>query len=202
MMIALMVTAMIVFTLYRFVSAHLATINTTMEIGEERDALNTVIKLVQTQLDTLPVLENGALTGKASKFHGFSNDELTWVCSAGAGLLTTAAPGQFQVTLTVQPVSEASAETELGLRRQPTPDNKAVIELQRGGAAGRYDWLPLIRPMAALEIRYFDEQAQSWSDQWTDPGRRPALVRLRLQKRADDAPLEAVIGIPSAQIVR
>jgi len=241
MVVALMVTAMIVFTIYRFVSAHLAVISGTMEIGTERDAMNTVIKLVQSQLDALPVvqtatmiqggvtpaaplpapgtnapvagnvpniasqnaaLQSTALTGKAYKFHGLSNDQMTWTCTAGTGLLTTAAPGEFQVTLTVQPVDDSSNETELGLRRQPAPGNKIKVDLKRGSGADRYDWLPLIRPMAMLEIRYYDQAGNSWSDQWTDISRRPALVRLRLQKHPDDAPVEAVIGIPSAQSVR
>jgi len=230
MIIALMVTAMIVFTIYRFVSAHLMAINATMDIGNDRDVLNRVVKLLQTQLDTLPVPQtniqqiapgpggvatsapnvtsqaasvlDGSLTGKAYKFRGLSNDEITWICPAGSGLLTTAAPGEFEVTLTVQPVTESSSETELGLRRRPAAGNKVNVELNRGGDAGRYDWLPLIRPMAALEISYFDAAVHSWTDKWADPTRRPALVRLRLQKYPEDAPVEAVIGIPSAQVVR
>jgi hypothetical protein len=182
MIIALMVTAMIVFTIYRFVSAHLMAINTTMDIGNDRDALNRVVKLLQTQLDTLPVPQttimqvapgpagnvstsapnvasqtaaalSGSLTGKAYKFRGLSNDEITWICPAGSGLLTTGANGEFEVTLTVQPVSESSSETELGLRRRPAAGNKVNVELKRGGDAGRYDWLPLIRRDSLLRCR-------------------------------------------------
>ena len=72
-------------------------------------------------------LQSTALTGKAYKFHGLSNDQMTWTCTAGTGLLTTAAPGEFQVTLTVQPVDDSSNETELGLRRQPAPGNKPEL---------------------------------------------------------------------------
>jgi hypothetical protein len=56
--------------------------------------------------------------------------------------------------------------------------------------------------MAALEIRYYDVLNNTWVDQWTDGSRRPTLVRLRLQKRAGDAPIEAVLSIPSAQLTR
>jgi hypothetical protein len=104
------------------------------------------------------------------------------------------------VTLTVQPVDARSSETELGLRRRPAPGNKSSVELSRGGAGEHYDWQPLIRPMAALEIRYYDPLTNSWVDQWTDAARRPALVRLRLQKYPNEAPIEAVLSIPSSQL--
>lgn len=200
MIIALMITAMIVVTLYRFVSAHLMTIRVSRDLGDERESLDAIINLVQGQLENLPALQTDALTGKAYKFHGLSNDELTWTCPPGSGLLTTAAKGMYSVTLTVQPVDEKSAETELGLRRRPAPGNNSSVELLRGGGENRYDWRPLIRPMAMLEVRFFDSVNNQWVDQWAEGVRRPALVRLRLQKRADQAPIEAVIAVPGAQL--
>jgi hypothetical protein len=115
-------------------------------------------------------------------------------------LLTNAAAGEYRVTLVVQPVSDRSTETELGLRRQPIEMNGATGSgLNRGGGeAAKYNWLPLIRPMAALEVRYFDSAQKLWVDAWTDPGRRPSLVRLRLWKRAEEPPVEAVIPVPSS----
>lgn len=202
MIIALMITSMVVMTLYRFVSTNLFTIHAATELGEERDTLGAAVRYLQAQMNTLPPIEDSTLSGRSLKFHGLSSDEITWAAPAGPGLLTTAAPGDFNVTLAVQPVDEKSTETELGLRRQPVSRNTASLNLNRGGAGGRYDWLPLIRPMAALEIRYFDPQANSWSDTWTDAARRPQLIRLRLWKHADDAPLEAMIRVPSAQIAK
>lgn len=202
MIVALMITSMIVLSLYRFVSAHLTTIRVSTEMGEESDTLNVAVRYLQGQMNTLPPIEDSNLVGQPFKFRGLSSDELTWTCPAGSGLLTTAAPGDFKVTLALQPVDERSAETELGLRRQPVPGNTASLNLNRGGAGGRYDWLPLIRPMAAIEVRYYDPQDNSWKDTWTDAARRPPLIRLRLWKHADDAPLEAMIRVPSAQIAK
>jgi hypothetical protein len=179
----------------------LTVIRTATEIGEESDALNGAIRYLQAQMDALPAPDDSPLTGQPFKFRGLASDEISWTCPAGPGLLTTAAPGNFKVTLAVQPINEGSTETELGLRRQPAPGNTASINLDRGGAGGRYDWLPLIRPMAAVEIRYFDPLDNSWKDKWTDEGRRPPLLRLRLWKHADDAPLEAMIRVPSAQLL-
>lgn len=202
MMLALMITAMVVLSLYRFVSTHLTVISAATDLGEERETLDNVVHYLQGQMNALPPMEDNVLIGQPFKFRGFSSDEISWTCSAGSGLLTTAAPGDFKVTMAVQPVDERSTETELGLRRQPAPTNKASLNLNRGGAGGRYDWVPLIRPMAAVEIRYYDQAGNSWKDTWTDPKQRPALIRLRLWKHADDTPLEAMIRVPSAQVAR
>lgn len=202
MMLALMITSMVVLSLYRFVSTHLTVISAATDLGEERATLDNVVHYLQGQMNALPPMEDNVLSGQPFKFRGFPSDEISWTCPAGSGLLTTAAPGDFKVTMAVQPVDERSTETELGLRRQPAPSNKASLNLNRGGAGGRYDWVPLIRPMAAVEIRYYDQVGNSWKDTWTDPKQRPALIRLRLWKHADDAPLEAMIRVPSAQIAR
>lgn len=197
-----MITSMVVLSLYRFVSTHLMTIGVSTELAEERETLDAVVRYLQTQMNALPPLQESALTGQPFKFRGLSSDEISWTCPAGAGLLTTAAPGDYKVTLALQPIDERSAETELGLRRQPVPTNKAALNLNRGGAGGHYDWLPLVRPMAAVEIRYFDQGGNTWKDTWDDPNRRPSLIRLRLWKHAEDTPLEAMIRVPSSQLAR
>ena len=202
--IATMIVAMLALTLYRFLASNLAAIRISTEINDDREAVQAVVRLLAAQLNDLPVREAGALSGQPYKFRGLSNDEITWRCGAGPGLMTTAAAGEFRVTLTVQPVSEKSAETELGLRRRPSdPKDLTVAEaLNRGGGDKKYNWLPLVRPMAAIEIRYFDARLNAWSDAWTDPNYRPSLVRVRLWKRADDGPVEAVLPVPSAQLRR
>lgn len=202
MILALMITSMVVLSLYRFVSTHLLTISASTDLAEERETLDTAVQYLQSQMNALPPLEDSAVTGQPFKFHGLPSDEISWTCPAGPGLLTTAAPGDFKVTLALQPVDEHSTETELGLRRQPVPTNKAKLNLNRGGAGGRYDWLPLVRPMAAIELRYYDQGGNTWKDTWDDPKQRPALIRLRLWKHAGDAPLEAMIRVPSSQLAR
>jgi len=202
MILALMITSMTVLTLYHFVSAQLAAIRGSSEIEAERETLNSVVHLLQTQMNAIPPGDDGTLTGKAFKFHGLSSDEITWRCPAGPGVLTTAAPGYYLVTLAVQPVEATSTETELGFRRQAVQGNSTSIDLGRGGAGGHYNWLSLVRPMAAVEIRYFDPQSHSWTDGWADPVRRPALLRVRLWRHANDEPLEAVISIPAARLTQ
>ncbi len=198
-MLATAIVGMLTLTLYRFVSAHLLVIRQSTDISDEREALQGVVRLVQTQLREMDPQEQEALMGQPFKFHGLSNDELSWHSTAGPGLLTTAAPGPYRVTLTVQPVSERSTETELGLRRQPLDmKNGNISQLNRGSSGTKYNWLPLIRPMAALEVRYYDQGQKQWVDTWKDSAHRPNLVKVRLWKYADQPPVEAVLPIPSA----
>jgi hypothetical protein len=56
----------------------------------------------------------------------------------------------------------------------------------------------LIENFAAMEIRYFDPRINSWLERWQDQNVRPSLVRIRLWRRADDEPYEAVLNIPAA----
>ena len=200
--IATMIIAMLALTLYRFLASNLAAIRISTELADEREAVQAVVRLLHAQLNDLPPRQPAALSGQPYKFHNLSNDEITWRCGAGPGLMTTAAAGEFLVTLTVQPVNEKSSETELGLRRQPSDPNDQTIakDLKRGGGDKKYNWLPLVRPMAAMEVRYFDARLNNWVEAWNDPNHRPELVRVRLWKRADDAPVEAVLPVPSSRI--
>jgi prepilin-type N-terminal cleavage/methylation domain-containing protein len=200
--VATMIIAMISLTLYRFISTSLSAIGSSTATSDERDALRAVVRVVELQLQNISPQQREALRGRPLKFGGLSNDELTWVTTAGPGLLTAAAPGEYRVTLTVQPVSDKAAETELGLRRQFIDPTEAVeaAPVTRGKGSDKYNWLPLIRPMAALEVRYFDRQRNSWQDTWNDPNRLPPLISVRLWKQANEPPLEALIPVPAARL--
>ena len=198
-MIATMILGMLTLTLYRFLSVHLTAIRITNEWSDQRDTVQGVIRLLRSQLNDLPPQSSDMLRGQPYKFHGIANDEITWRTPTGSGLLSAEAPGEFRVTLTIQPVDTKSSETELGLRRQPIdPKRVQDVNLDHGSGNNQYNWVPLIRPMAAIEIRYYDARANSWTDTWNDPGRYPTLVRVRLWKQADSTPTEAVIPVPAA----
>ena len=201
-MIATMIISMLAMVLFRFVSTTLTAMKYTTELQDERESLQAVVRFIQTQLADLPPRENGVLLGNPLKLHDLSSDELIWRTHAGQGVLTTAAPGEYRVTMTVQPVESTSTELELGLRREPiTPEARADADFfARGSGTNKYNWVPLVRPMAAFEVRYFDPRLNAWLDRWTDQTSRPPLVRVRLWKNADDPPVEAVLPVPSAQM--
>jgi prepilin-type N-terminal cleavage/methylation domain-containing protein len=203
-MIATLIISLLAFTLFRFISANLMAIRVSTEVHDERESVQAIVRFVQAQLADLPRREGGSLLGKPLKLHDLASDELTWLARAGQGVMTTAAPGEYRVTLTVQPVEKDSSELELGLRREPyTKEARGDVDfLTRGSGANKYNWLPLIRPMAAFEVRYFDPRMNAWLDRWTDQTARPQLVRIRLWKKQDDPPVEAVIPVPSALVQR
>ena len=201
-MLATMIVALLTSVLFRFVSANLQAMKDTTEIQDERESVQAVIRFLQTQLADLPRRENSALLGNPLKIHEFSNDEIIWRARAGQGVLTAAAPGEFRVTLTVQPVESKSDVLELGLRREPiTPEARADVDFfARGSGQSKYNWVSLVRPMVGFEVRYFDPRLNAWLDRWTDQTTRPQLVRVRLWKNADDPPVEAILPVPSAQM--
>jgi len=201
-MIATMIVSLLATVLFRFVSTTLQAMRFTTELQDERESVQAVVRFLQTQLADLPAHQNGVLLGNPLKLHDLSSDEIIWRAHAGQGVLTTAAPGEFRVTMTVQPVESSSSELELGLRREPiTPEARADVDFfARGSGTNKYNWVPLIRPMAAFEVRYFDPRLNAWLDRWTDQNARPQLIRVRLRKNADDPPVEAILPVPSSQM--
>jgi prepilin-type N-terminal cleavage/methylation domain-containing protein len=200
-MTATLILALLTFALYRFISTTLRALDATTAFSEERQALDALARVVQAQLNDLPMRGSGVLLGKANKFHDLSSDEITWLCRAGPGLMTGAAPGEYRVTLTVQPSQDNSAELELGLRRElVNAAAKSEVDFFTRGNSNKYNWLPLIRPVSALEIRYWDPRINSELKQWTDLNARPSFVHLKIWKHADELPYDTILPVPAARL--
>lgn len=186
-MVAALIISLLVMTIYRFLSANLTAIRISTEVTSTREELNGLVSFLQTLLEDLPQKQQGVLIGNPNKIHDLASDEMQWVCRAGHGLLTMSAPDEYRVTLAIQPVEKTSSELEIGLRRQLSTSDEHT-----------YNWLSLIRPAAALEIRYFDPRLNAWIDRWSDINVRPSLVRFRIWRTADQPPLEAILPVPSS----
>jgi prepilin-type N-terminal cleavage/methylation domain-containing protein len=201
-MVATMILGMLTFAIHRFVTTTLRAIDATTVMSEERSEVTSVTRIVQSLLNDLPMQRPGMITGKANKFHDLSADELTWITRSGPGVMTGAAPGEYRVTLTVQPSEKDVSVLELGLRRElVTADEKSEVDFfTRGGSDAKYNWLPLIKPIAALEIRYWDPRNNSLLSKWTDPNARPSFVQLKIWKQAGDLPVDVIMPIPSSRM--
>lgn len=189
-MLAVVIMAMLVITLYSFVEANLRAITFSKEMNAERQSMASLVNYLQEQLGELPPRGQGVLLGTAHKYRDLASDEIEWVCGGGSGVLTTAAPNQYRVTLTIQPVEKNSTALEIGLRRR-------LIDADESN----YQWVSLLKNVVALEIRYHDPRQQSqWLEKWRDPNARPSLVRVKIWRTMEEPPFEAVLNVPAANV--
>ena len=185
--VAVAILGMMALAIYRFVSTNLTAVRLSTELNERDSRYEGLANLLTEQLQDLPSGQ-GALAGEPYKFSGRSRDEMSWVCSAGPGLLTRYAAGEYAVTLRLQPI-EQSEEMELGIVREsddedddnPVPENKA--------------WVSLLRGVRSMEIRYFDPRLNTWVDRWTDRSTLPHLVRLTIERAGSSVPWEAILPL-------
>jgi prepilin-type N-terminal cleavage/methylation domain-containing protein len=187
--IAVAIVSLLTISIYRFVVANLTALRISTEMSTERQTMVGLVNLVDAQLSDLPVQGQALLLGQPHKFHDLESDEMQWLCRAGQGLLTTAALGEYRVTLELKPVEKTSAELELGLRRRPVE-----------GTEKDDTWISLMRPVVALEIRYFHPQLNAWVERWNDQNRRPSLVRISITRNLEEPPYEAVLTLPTANL--
>lgn len=223
-MIAVLIISMLVISVFRFVRSVLQAVRISTDATVSKQEVSGLLNYLQTQLEDLPVQQamppvagniapglnngatavpignlaltsssastpSGALSGTSHKYHDLAADEMEWVCSAGPGVLTTSGEDQYRVTLAIQNVKGKSNEYEIGLRRRPVDADEK-----------NYNWLPLLRPAAALEIRYFEPRGKQWIDAWKEPVLKPSLVRVRIWRAKDEPPVEAVFALPAARM--
>jgi prepilin-type N-terminal cleavage/methylation domain-containing protein len=187
-MLAVMIMALIAFSIYRFVESDLQAIKISTEDTTQKSAVQALIAVLQGDFCNLPAGEPSALMGEAHKFNGKASDQVEWLTQAGNGLFTQSAEGPWKVTLILRPDDKTNTYT-LGLLRQ-VPGNNSKEE----------NWLPLLPNVDAIEIHYFDQRLNVWLEKWSDAQSRPALVRLRIWRKDQTVPYEAVIELPPSKL--
>lgn len=183
--LAVVILGMMALAIFRFVTANLVAVRVSTEMSEIDSAYSGLDNLLTRQLQDLPPGQ-GSLMGEPFKFEGRSRDEMTWVCAAGPGLLTRYAPGEYTVTLRLQPMPKSDL-MELGVVRESLDDSTPVAESRV--------WVPLLENIRTMEIRYFDPRLNAWVDRWTDRGTLPHLVRLTIARGSGAVPWEAVLPL-------
>ncbi|MEO6971117.1 MAG: prepilin-type N-terminal cleavage/methylation domain-containing protein [Chthoniobacterales bacterium] len=184
-MLAVAILGMMAVAIYRFVGANLAAVRLSAEQNQEDARYAGLANLLTEQLRDLPSGQ-GTLLGEPFKFETRSRDEMTWICSAGPGLLTRYATGDYSVTLRPRPMAKGG-RLELGIVRESEDDENPVPENRA--------WIPLLSDLNSIEIRYFDPRLNAWVDRWTDRGTLPHLVRLTIGRAGSSVPWEAVLAL-------
>ena len=130
----------------------------------------------------------GALTGEPLKLNDRPRDEITWICSAGPGLLTRYAAGEYQRQHASAPECE----------RQATSWNSASCAsrtIGRGNGEGAESGCRCCKDVQSIEIRYFDPRLNVWVEKWTDTIMLPRLVKLVIGRPDNPVPWEAIIAL-------
>ncbi len=183
--LAVAILGLMAVSIYRFVATNLTAVRVSAQVNADDARYAGFANLLTDQLQNLPPGQ-GTLGGEPYKFSGRSRDEMTWICSAGPGLFTRYAMGDYTVTLRLKPIPKTDL-MELGVTREPEDDTVPTD--------ANKSWVPLIEDLRSMEIRYFDPRLNAWVDRWTDRGTLPHLVRVSLDRVGGSVPWEAVIPL-------
>jgi prepilin-type N-terminal cleavage/methylation domain-containing protein len=184
--LAVAILGLMSMAIYRFVQSNLISLRVSSEASAADARYDGLRDLLMSQWQSLPA-GTKALEGEPLKLDERSRDEITWTCGAGPGLLTRYAPGDFIVSMRLQPASKKNNRLDLGFLRKPKDDQSIVNEHDT--------WVPLIEGVSSLQIRYFDPRLNVWLDKWTDTVTLPRLVKVTLGRTDASVPWEAIIPL-------
>ena len=184
--LAVAILAMMSLSIYRFVETNLTAIRVSSEDTASQANYDGLVDLLTLQWQSL-VPGTGALVGEPLKLNDRSRDEITWTASAGPGLLTRYAAGDFRVTMRLRPIEKTADRYEIGFLRKPKEDVSSSAENE--------SWVPLIQDVRSVQIRYFDPRLNTWVDRWSDTVTLPRLVRLAIGRPDRSVPWEAIIAL-------
>jgi prepilin-type N-terminal cleavage/methylation domain-containing protein len=183
---AVAILAMMSLAIYRFVQSNVNAIRISSQASAAEAYYDGLRDLLTAQLQSLTP-GHANMTGESFKLSDRQRDEIQWNCSSGPGLLTRYAAGEFVVWLRLQPENNKSDRFDLGFLRKPQNDS--------GIGSEQASWIPLIKNVGSLQIRYFDPQLNSWVDRWTDVLRLPRLVKITVGRTDAAVPWEAIIPL-------
>jgi hypothetical protein len=183
---AVAILATMALAIYRFVQANLIAIRLSSETLASEARYDGLREVLAAQWQSLPS-GKGALLGDAFKLNDRERDEIRWTCSAGPGLMTRYAAGDFVVALRLQSEKKDGDRLDLGFLRKPK-DDSALTNANES-------WIPLIENVRSLQVHYFDARLNVWVERWTDTGTLPRLVKVIVGRSDAVVPWEAIIPL-------
>ena len=183
--IAVAIMATMALAIYRFVQSNLVAIHVSSDALAADARYDGLREVLTTEWQSLPA-GRGALLGDTFKLNDRPRDEVRWISSAGPGLMTRYANGDFIVSLRLQ--SEKNSDRlDLGLLRRPRTDSVTTDAEE--------SWIPLIDNVSSLQVRYFDTRLNVWVEKWNDTGTLPRLVKVTVGRGDSSTPYEAIIPL-------
>jgi prepilin-type N-terminal cleavage/methylation domain-containing protein len=183
---AVAILATMAVAIYRFVQSNMIAIRLSSETLAADARYDGLREVLAQQWQGLSA-GNGALLGDAFKLNDRERDEVRWICSAGPGLMTRYAAGDFVVALRLQSEKKDSDRLDLGFLRKPKDDSSFTNANE--------SWIALIEDVRGLQVRYFDARLNVWVERWTDAGTLPRLVKVTVNRSDAAVPWEAIIPL-------
>jgi hypothetical protein len=175
--------------IFRFVQSNLTALRVSSDVNAAEAQYDGLRDLLMAEWQSLTPTR-AEMNGEPFKLNDRQRDEIAWNCSAGPGLLTRYAAGDFTVSLRLQPEKSKSDRLDLGFLRTPQEDSDDS-DIRDDNET----WVPLIKNVNTLQILYFDPRLNTWIDRWTDGNRLPRLIKLTVGRADATTPWEAIIPL-------
>jgi hypothetical protein len=185
-MLAVGILGMMSVAIFRFVQSNMIALQLSSDSSAADAQYAGLRDLLTAEWQSLNPLRAN-MVGEPFKLGDRERDEIKWKSSAGPGLLTRYAPGDFTVVLRLQPGNEKGGWLDLGLSRKAQADSDTE--------EARETWVPLIKNVNSLEISYFDANANNWLPRWPLGGRLPLLVKITVGRTDSAVPWETIIPL-------
>ena len=183
-MLAVGILGLMSLAIFRFVQANMTALRVSSDIAARDSQYDGLRDLLTSEWQSLSP-QRAKLTGEPLKVNDRERDVIGWFGSAGPGLLTRYAPGEFKVVLRLRPENEKSDRLDLGISRKPKDDTGEAHET----------WVPLIKNVSSLQISYFNPNLNTWIDRWSNMSQLPWLVKVTVGRSDSPVPWEAIIPI-------
>ena len=185
-MLAVGILGLMSLAIFRFVQANMTALRLSSDIAARDSQYDGLRDLLTTEWQSASPVRS-KMYGEPLKVNDRERDWVRWGCSAGPGLLTRYAPGDFTVTLGLKPESEKSDRLDLGFLRKPKNDPDV--------GEGHETWVPLIKNVSSLQISYFNPNLNTWIDRWSNTSQMPWLVKVTVGRSDSPVPWEAIIPL-------
>jgi prepilin-type N-terminal cleavage/methylation domain-containing protein len=187
--LAVAILGMMSLAIFRFVQSNLTALRVSSDVNAAEAQYDGLRDLLMAEWQSLTPTR-AEMNGEPFKLNDRQRDEIAWNCSAGPGLLTRYAAGDFTVSLRLQPEKSKSDRLDLGFLRTPQEDSDDS-DIRDDNET----WVPLIKNVNTLQILYFDPRLNTWIDRWTDGNRLPRLIKLTVGRADAKTPWEAIIPL-------
>ena len=187
-MLAVGILGLMSLAIFRFDQSNMTALRVSSDIAAMDSQYDGLRDLLTAEWQSLSPLQ-ARMTGEPFKLNDRERDVISWNSSAGPGLLTRYAPGDFKVALRLQPENEKSDRLDLGFLRKPKNDSDSE--------EGDETWVPLIKNVSSLQISYFNPRlgVNPWVDRWPTTSQLPALIKVTVGRTDSPVPWEAIIPL-------